>query len=254
MTDLTGHSAFITGASRGIGAATADVLAGLGAAVTLAARSRDASEAVAAAIRERGGDALALACDVADPAAVSRAVEAAGAAFGPVSILVNNAGVIEPVAPIAESDVATWSQAVDINFKGVFYGIHAALPGMLAAGSGTVITVGSGAAHSPLEGWSHYCSTKAAAHMLTRCLHREHGEQGIRVFSLSPGTVATQMQREIKASGINPVSQLDWDVHIPPEWPARAIAWMCGPDANDLLGEEVSLRDDTIRRRVGLTG
>ena len=71
-------------------------------------------------------------------------------------------------------------------------------------------------------------------------------------MGLSPGTVATEMQREIKASGINPVSQLDWSDHIPPEWPARALMWMCGAGADPWLGEDISLREDEIRRSVGL--
>jgi NAD(P)-dependent dehydrogenase (short-subunit alcohol dehydrogenase family) len=88
--------------------------------------------------------------------------------------------------------------------------------------------------------------------MLTMCLHKEMGDKGIRAMGLSPGTVATQMQREIKASGINPVSQLDWSVHIPADWPAKALLWMCGPDADAYLGEEISLRDEDVRRKVGL--
>ena len=71
-------------------------------------------------------------------------------------------------------------------------------------------------------------------------------------MGLSPGTVATQMQKEIKASGINPVSQLDWSVHIPAEWPAKALLWMCGSDADEYIGSEISLRDEDIRRRIGL--
>jgi len=71
-------------------------------------------------------------------------------------------------------------------------------------------------------------------------------------MGLSPGTVATDMQRDIKASGINPVSQLDWSDHIPPEWPAQALVWMCGSDADVFCGTDVSLRDEDIRRRVGL--
>lgn len=73
-------------------------------------------------------------------------------------------------------------------------------------------------------------------------------------MGLSPGTVATQMQRRIKESGINPVSQLDWSVHIPPDWPAKALVWMCSKDADEFVGEEISLRDEAIRTRVGLTG
>jgi NAD(P)-dependent dehydrogenase (short-subunit alcohol dehydrogenase family) len=88
--------------------------------------------------------------------------------------------------------------------------------------------------------------------MLTRALHLEEGDNGIRVLSLSPGTVATDLQRKIKASGINPVSQIDWNDHVPAEWPAKTLLWMCGSDADEFLGEEIALREDTIRRRVGL--
>ena len=72
------------------------------------------------------------------------------------------------------------------------------------------------------------------------------------MLGLSPGTVATDMQVKIKASGVNAVSQLDFSVHIPAEWPARALLWMCGPEADDWLGQDISLRDDSIRRAVGL--
>ena len=103
-----------------------------------------------------------------------------------------------------------------------------------------------------MEEWSHYCGAKAGAHMLTRCVHKENAEQGVRVFGLSPGTVATDMQVKIKASGINPVSQLDPAVHIDPSWPARAIAWLCTPAADQYCGEEVSLKDDAVRAQIGL--
>jgi NAD(P)-dependent dehydrogenase (short-subunit alcohol dehydrogenase family) len=88
--------------------------------------------------------------------------------------------------------------------------------------------------------------------MLTRMLHKEEGENGIRALGLSPGTVATEMQRQIKASGINPVSQLDWSDHIPADWPAKALLWMCGPGADAWLGGDISLRDAEIRRLVGV--
>jgi len=123
---------------------------------------------------------------------------------------------------------------------------------MIASGGGSILTISSGAAHGPVEAWSHYCASKAAVKMLTECVHKENGADGIRAIGLSPGTVATQMQVEIKASGINPVSQLDWDVHIPADWPARALLWMCGSDADQYCGQELSLRDEDLRKRVGL--
>ena len=81
---------------------------------------------------------------------------------------------------------------------------------------------------------------------------KENASAGIRAMGLSPGTVATQMQRDIKASGINPVSQLEWSDHIPADWPAKALLWMCSADADDWIGQEISLRDPDIRKRVGL--
>ena len=88
--------------------------------------------------------------------------------------------------------------------------------------------------------------------MLTSMVDKENRADGIRAMGLSPGTVATQMQKEIKASGINPVSQMDWSDHIPADWPARCLLWMCSAEADDFIGQEISLRDEDIRRRVGL--
>ena len=88
--------------------------------------------------------------------------------------------------------------------------------------------------------------------MLTKCLDHEARAKGIRAIGLSPGTVATQMQRDIKASGINPVSQLNWKDHIPADWPAKALVWMCGPEADAWLGDEISLRDPEVRRKLNL--
>ena len=130
--------------------------------------------------------------------------------------------------------------------------MHTSLPYMQRQKSGVIINISSGAATSALEGWSHYCSSKAAALSLTRCAHKEVAEKGVRIIGLSPGTVATDMQVAIKASGINPVSQLDPAVHIPPEWVAEAICWMATQDASEFDGDDVSLRDETIRARIGL--
>ena len=250
MPDLTGKTVMITGASRGIGAEAARVFAGAGANVALLARSSDRIADIAGEI---GRTAIALPCDVSRYWEVEQAIENCVSTFGGLDVLINNAGVIEPIARVEDADPEGWGQAIDINLKGVFHGMRAALPVMQRAGGGTILTVSSGAAHGPVEAWSHYCASKAGAAMLTRCLHTELADRGIRAMGLSPGTVATQMQREIKASGINPVSRLDWSDHIPPDWPARALMWMCGPEADGWLGEEISLRDEEIRRRVGLS-
>lgn len=252
MHELHGKAAIITGASRGIGAATAAELAKAGVSVILAARSESDIRHNAQMIRESGGQAEAVTCDVSKYKDVQALISHCESTFGRMDILINNAGVIEPIGHLATSDPDVWSHAADINFKGVYFGLRAALPLMQSQQKGTIINIGSGAAHSPLEGWSHYCASKAATAMLTKCAHKEVSGSGVRIFSLSPGTVATEMQVLIKASGINPVSQMDESDHIDPRWPAKAILWLCTEDAVEFSGEEVSLRDEVIRKRVGI--
>lgn len=249
---MNGKSVLITGASRGIGEAAAREFAAQGAKVMLCARSGGAIEKIAAEINDAGGTALAQTCDVADSGAMAAAVECAAREFGGLDVLVANAGMLDPVARIEELAPEDYAKVIDVNVNGVFYGIHAALPVMKKSGGGTIISIGSGAGTSALEGWSHYCSSKAAVHHLNRCLHREEADNGIRALVLSPGTVATEMQVVIRDSGVNPVSQLAWEDHIPPEWPAKTLVWMCTADSDDWRGEVVSLREDEIRRRVGL--
>lgn len=250
MTDLTGNCVLITGASRGIGEAAAREFARLGANVVLAARSEGEIAGIAADI---GETARYIACDVSRFADMQAAVDLCLAEFGRLDVLIGNAGVIEPISLLAASDPEGWGHAIDINLKGVYHGMRAAMPVMQAAGGGTILTISSGAAHNALEGWSHYCASKAGAAMMTMCAHKEGAPHGIRAIGLSPGTVATQMQREIKASGVNPVAQLDWEDHIPPDWPAKCLVWMCSKEADDYLGQEISLRDEAIRRQIGVS-
>lgn len=246
---MKGKIVIITGASRGIGAQAARAFAAEGAHVALLARSAAQVASLAAGI---GPQAMAVGCDVAVWDDVRAAVDAVVARFGRVDVMVNNAGVIEPIARLADADPAEWGRAQDINLKGVFHGMRAVIPAMRAQGSGTIITVSSGAATRPLEGWSAYCASKAGALMLTQAAHLEEGPSGIRVLGLSPGTVATDMQVKIRASGVNDISKLPPDAHIPADWPARALVWMCGPAADRWLGQDISLRSEDVRRAVGL--
>ncbi|MEY4983913.1 MAG: hypothetical protein RIR62_2179 [Pseudomonadota bacterium] len=239
---MEGKVVVITGANRGIGAAAVRAFSGAGASVAALSRQPAAAE----------GLVMPLSCDVSDWDQVQRAVAAVLDRWGRIDVLVNNAGVIDPIARLADADPAAWGRTQDINLKGVFHGMKAVIPAMRAQGGGTIITVSSGAATSALEGWSAYCASKAGALMLTQAAHLEEGPHGIRVLGLSPGTVATDMQRVIRASGINPVSRLAWEDHIPPEWPARALVWMCGAAADPWLGRDVRLRDEEVRRAVGL--
>lgn len=247
---MTDKTVLITGASRGIGEAAATEFAAQGANVVLLARSR---KDIARIADDIGPKALAIPCDVADFAQVENAVLAAVQAFGSCDVLVNNAAVLEPIGDLHDVDAKAWDKLIDINVKGVFHGVRAALHLMLAAGGGTIINISSGAAHEPYPGWSAYCASKAAVKMLTAQIGADYGAQGIRAFGLSPGTVATNMQRQIKASGVGPVADLDWEDHIPPEWVARTMVWLAtSADADRLMGQDFRLREPAIMQAVGL--
>jgi len=244
---LNGKIALVTGASRGLGEGAARALAKEGAAVMLLARD---SERVQTVAREIGGGAAALACDVSDYAAVERAVSATRKRFGGLDILVNNAGVIEPIADIASSDPAQWARNIQINLIGAYYVVRAVLDGMLRSG-GTIINVSSGAAYRPLEGWSSYCAGKAGLAMLTRSLALE--TKGLRIFGFSPGTIDTDMQVKIRASGMNMISQIPRANLSPVEHAVRGLLYLCDSASDDLIGEDASMRDEAFRKRIGLS-
>lgn len=252
MPGLAGKVAIVTGASRGIGAAAALALGEAGASVVLAARTTAQAEANARQINAAGGKAAAIACDVSDYAACQRLVQETTERFGPPDVLVNNAGVIEPISMVGEADPAEWARSIEINLIGAYYVIRAVLPGMIERGHGDIINVSSGAAHRPLEGWSAYCAGKAGLAMLTRSIDLEHRPAGIRVFGFQPGTTDTDMQVTIRASGINMVSRIPREQLTPVAHPARAIVYLCSEEADDLAGKEFALGNDDFRRRIGL--
>jgi NAD(P)-dependent dehydrogenase (short-subunit alcohol dehydrogenase family) len=252
MGHLSGKVIVVTGASRGIGAAAAIALANEGASVMLAARNGDLATKVSSGIVEAGGRAHAVSCDVSNYAEVELLVRETEGRYGPVDALINNAGVIEPIATIAESDPAAWARNVEINLIGAYNPIRALLPGMIKAGGGTIVNVSSGAAIRPLEGWSAYCSAKAGLAMLTQAIMLENTANNIRVFGFQPGTTDTDMQVTIRASGVNVVSKIPRQNLTPVAHPAAAIVYLCTPAADDLNGKEFSLRDEPFRARLNL--
>jgi 3-oxoacyl-[acyl-carrier protein] reductase len=189
---------------------------------------------------------------VSDWTAVQRLIAATQQRYGKIDALINNAGVVEPIAVTAESDATVWARSIEINLVGAYHAIRAVLPPMLAAGGGTIVNLSSGAAHNPLEGWSAYCSAKAGLAMLTRAIALEYAPRGIRVFGFQPGTTDTDMQVLIRASGINPISKIPRENLTPVAHPAAAIVYLCTSAADDLAGKDFSLRDEAFRQRLHL--
>jgi 3-oxoacyl-[acyl-carrier protein] reductase len=190
---LGGQVAIVTGAGRGLGAAAAVALARAGASVCCAARNLPQIERTAAAVREAGGQAIAVDCDVTDPDAVARMVDATVQALGGVDLLVANAGLGSSIAPLETTDSQDWKRTIDTNLFGTYLCARAVVPVMRARGGGKIITLGSGAGHRAAAGISAYACSKAATWMLTRILARELESDGINVNELLPGPVLTEM-------------------------------------------------------------
>jgi NAD(P)-dependent dehydrogenase (short-subunit alcohol dehydrogenase family) len=220
----------ITGASRGLGAAVARTAAGIGAAVVLNARSAAPLQKLRDEIKDNGGEALALPGDVGQLETCRRLIAESIAAFGRLDSLVNNAAVIDPIAPIATADPHGWQTAVAVNLLGPMWLTQAALP-HLRRRQGRVINVSSGAADYGIPGWAAYCTTKGALNQFNRVLAEE--EPAVTAVAVRPGVVDTAMQVDIRQKGATGMPE---DAHgrfvelhrqgnlLPPEKPGRAIA------------------------------
>ena len=183
----------ITGASSGIGASTATLLARHGAQVVLAARRKDRLDAAVQEISAAGGQAISVAVDVTKRAEVEALIRAAVDSFGRVDVLVNNAGIM-PIAPIAALKVEEWDQQIDVNIKGVLYGVAAVLPHMQQQQSGHIINLASVTGIKVFApGGTVYSATKSAVRALTEGLRMELHAHNIRCTIVSPGAVATEL-------------------------------------------------------------
>jgi NAD(P)-dependent dehydrogenase (short-subunit alcohol dehydrogenase family) len=193
MPALKNIPALVTGAGRGIGRAIAERLAAEGAAVTLLARTQTDIDAVAAAMRARGAAVLALACDVTQPAEVGRALAAAAERFGPIRVLVNNAGTPGPFGPIGVVDPQEWWRSQHLHQYAPLLTMSAVIPAMQRAGGGRIINIVSSAGTRPVLHMSGYALGKCAAIRLTETVDLEQRANGIRAFALQPGTIITAM-------------------------------------------------------------
>lgn len=226
MTDnIAGKTIVITGASSGMGAAAARHLAERGAAVVLGARRADRIEALAAEIAAGGGKVLAVETDVTKREDLRRLVDAAVETYGRIDVLINNAGVM-PLSPLERVKVDEWDQMIDVNLKGVLYGIAAALPHMTAQKSGHIINVASVAGHKIFGGSAVYSATKFAVRALSEGLRQEMAPHNVRVTIISPGAVKTELLDHISEKDVQQANQ-DYvaEIGVPAETLARLVAF-----------------------------
>ena len=195
---LEGTVTLVTGASSGIGAATASVLAARGAAVALAARRKDRLDALAADIRKQGGTALVLECDITDQEQAADAVERAVAELGRLDTLINNAGVML-LGPVAGAPLSEWQRMVDLNVLGLLYCAHAALPHLLQAAQGAprqvadMVNISSVAGRAARNGNGVYSLTKFGIGAFSESMRQELARRHVRVSLVEPGATATEL-------------------------------------------------------------
>ena len=232
--NIEGKVVVITGASSGLGEATARHLARLGATVVLGARRLDRIEALAAELEAGGGKALAVRTDVTDAAEVQALVDAAIRQYGRVDVILNNAGLM-PHSPLERLKIEDWDRMIDVNIKGVMYGIAAVLPPMIAQRSGHIINVSSVAGHKVRPGSVVYSATKHAVRMISEGLRQEVKAHGLRTTIISPGAVDTELPDSITEADIAENIKKFYEIAISPASFARAVAYAIGqPDDVDI--------------------
>jgi NAD(P)-dependent dehydrogenase (short-subunit alcohol dehydrogenase family) len=247
--------ALVTGGGGSLGREIALHLAAAGAAVAVVARSEDQLAETAALVEAAGGRALALPADVTDVAAVDAAVRSIEQSLGPIDLLVNNAGVSGPVAPLWEADPEEWWSAVETNLRGAFLCCRAVLPGLVARRRGRIVNVTSNAGIYRWPYLSAYAISKAALIKLTENLAVETKKHGVMVFSVNPGMLRAGMTASLLAAPVPPESpvgvvaswfkqEMDAGREVPLERGAALITRVAAGDADALAGRYFSVYDD----------
>ena len=234
-TNIAGKVVVITGASSGLGEATARYLAERGATIVLGARRAERLQALVDEITRTGGTASFVATDVTNPAQVQALVDTAVEKYGRIDVILNNAGVM-PHSPLERRKIDDWNRTIDINIKGVLYGIAATLPHMQRQKAGHIINVSSVAGHKVGKNNAVYAATKTAVRVITEGLRQEVKPWNLRTTIISPGAVATELPNSITEADVaKGVGEFYDEYAISPESFARAVAFAIGqPDDVDI--------------------
>jgi len=226
---LGGETVFLTGASRGLGRALAHAFAAAGARLVLCARGETDLADVAAALSDRT-EVECAALDVADETAVAALVARAVDRFGPMSALVNNASILGPLVPLRDHPLDEWRRVIEVNLTGTLVPTLAVLPGMRAAGRGSIINVSSGVGNIARARWGAYAVGKWGVEALSKNLALEEADAGIRVNVVDPGRLRTDMRRAAYPDE-DPMKP------APPEDATGVFLWLAGNDSEGVTGE-----------------
>jgi len=250
---LTGQSALVTGAGRGIGRAVAMALAGAGAQVVLVARSERELEETRRQVEAMGRQAWVVPADVAQREEVGRAVGRALEACGKLDLLVNCAGRQGPIGPLWENDPQDWARTIEVNLMGTVYCIQAVLPGMMARRRGKIVNFSGGGAAGPRPNFTSYGASKVAVVRLTETLAEELRAHNIQVNAVAPGAVNTRMLDEILVAGPMAGEELEAAKNrkaqggTPVEVAAQFVVFLASEAAGGLTGKLMSAVHDGWR-------
>jgi NAD(P)-dependent dehydrogenase (short-subunit alcohol dehydrogenase family) len=247
--DLTDQVAIVTGGGRGLGRGMAHALASANAAVAVVARTEEQLAETVDLIRQAGGRALGIGADVTDREAVEKMVQTVQQELGPVDILVNNAAVVRPFAPIWELDPEEWQHALEVNLYGACLCSAMVLKEMTARRKGRIINVASAAALGPITYGSAYAVSKAALLRFTECLAADVRDYGITAFAIDPGTVRTDMSEYLMESEEGR-TYAPWyrgyfsNYHVPAELSANLVTLLASGQVDRLSGRFIQVSDN----------
>src|SRR5947199_3497062 len=243
--DFSGQVALVTGAAAGMGLATANAFAELGAAVVLADFKEEAVKAAAQKLVAAGHKAIAVQCDVSDDAQVEAMVERTVAEFGQLDAAFNNAGVMAHISPTADSTREEWDRVIGINLRGVWSCMKYELQQMQRQGSGAIVNNASVGALTGNPGIGSYIASKHGVVGLTRTAALEYIKYGIRVNAVNPGLIDTQIARDVVSGDEQAYAEIA--KHVPigragrPEEIASAVVWLCSPGASYVVGQALTV-------------
>jgi NAD(P)-dependent dehydrogenase (short-subunit alcohol dehydrogenase family) len=239
--DLSRKTILITGAGRGIGAVLAGKMVAKGAKVYAGVLGSPDPGYL-----EHLTSCTIVELDVTDASQISSVLTQIKSETGELDALVNNAGVIAPIGHIDTLSTESLRQVYEVNALGVHRMTCSALP-LLRASKGVIINAGTGAATTPMEGWAAYCNSKAAARMMTLMFAKDLEGSGVQFFFIGIPPTDTEMQAEIRAAGLNPISKIKKSELVHPDVPASVMAWLCGPQARKLDTVLLDVREEPFQ-------